>query len=293
MSCPLLDTGKYQEVAALNAFDAVRKRFGLVAAGALLLGSMTVMGVGSTSAHEGVAHPAHIHTGACPAPGDVIFPLSDVGGDFLVDGESGAGEVVGSDAALAVDVSVTNVETALADIVAEDHAIVVHESAENIGNYILCGDIGGTMLGESDLAVALGPLNDSGASGIAWLHDNGDGTTEVKLAVTMGDAGEGGDAATPDGDMGDMDHDMGGEEVEVAIQDFAFGDPLEIKVGTTVTWTNMDSAPHTVTESTDRIFQSESLQSGDSFSFTFEDAGEFEYFCEFHPNMVGTVIVTE
>jgi plastocyanin len=68
--------------------------------------------------------------------------------------------------------------------------------------------------------------------------------------------------------------------------------PVEVKVGETVTWINDDSGRHTVT-SKDGVFDSEMMGKGQSFSFTFDKAGEHPYFCEPHPNMVGTVVVTE
>ena len=47
------------------------------------------------------------------------------------------------------------------------------------------------MLGASDLPIGLAPLNDSGVSGIAWLHDNGDGSTSVYAFLTRGRHGGG------------------------------------------------------------------------------------------------------
>ncbi len=68
---------------------------------------------------------------------------------------------------------------------------------------------------------------------------------------------------------------------------------LDITVGTTVAWDNADTTVHTVTSGkapeTDGIFDSEMMASGDIFEFTFTDAGTFDYFCTFHPWMVGTV----
>lgn len=246
------------------------KRFGSIAVAiALLLGSVTVLGTVGTSAHEGTAHPSHVHDGSCPVPGDVIFPLADVA---IPDGE-----VVGSGAAVPVDISVTTIESTLADLVAAPHAIVVHESAENIGNYILCGDIGGPMMGESDLPIGLAQLNESGAAGVAWLTDNGDGTTDVSVLMTE-----------PTDDHGTDGHDTG-TPVEVSIADFSFGAAIEVPAGTTVTWTNNDSAPHTVTG--DGGLQSGKMDSGATYSFTFEEAGTFNYHCEFHGNMSSTISV--
>ena len=68
--------------------------------------------------------------------------------------------------------------------------------------------------------------------------------------------------------------------------------PVEVEVGETVTWINDDSGRHTVT-SKDGVFDSGMMGKAQSFSFTFDKAGEYPYFCEPHPNMMGTVVVTE
>ncbi len=66
--------------------------------------------------------------------------------------------------------------------------------------------------------------------------------------------------------------------------------PVEVKVGETVTWVNDDSNIYTAT-SNDGIFNSDVLFEGQSFSYTFDEEGEYPYFCDIHPNMVGTVMV--
>ena len=77
----------------------------------------------------------------------------------------------------------------------------------------------------------------------------------------------------------------------VTIANFTFKNQVvTVKPGTTVTWTNADDIPHTVT-STTGLFKSKVLDSGDKFSFTFAKAGQFGYFCSLHPHMTGTVIV--
>ena len=77
----------------------------------------------------------------------------------------------------------------------------------------------------------------------------------------------------------------------VSIANFTFkAQVLTVKPGTTVTWTNADDIPHTVT-STSGAFKSKVLDSGDKFSFTFAKAGQFGYYCALHPHMTGTVIV--
>jgi plastocyanin len=79
--------------------------------------------------------------------------------------------------------------------------------------------------------------------------------------------------------------------VAIDIDNFKFGIvSLETAVGTTVTWTNRDDVPHTVTSST-KLFKSPPLDTGDAFSYTFKDAGTFEYYCSMHPRMTGKIVV--
>lgn len=66
---------------------------------------------------------------------------------------------------------------------------------------------------------------------------------------------------------------------------------LEIPVGTTVTWTNQDPIIHTVT-AVDGSFDSGFMREGETWSYTFEETGEFEYLCTPHPWMRAKVIVT-
>jgi plastocyanin len=82
-----------------------------------------------------------------------------------------------------------------------------------------------------------------------------------------------------------------GGEVKIDIQNFKFSpDTVTIKVGQTVTWTNQDSATHSVV-ALDGSWKSESLGNGAIYSRTFDTAGTFEYRCGFHANMLGKIIV--
>jgi plastocyanin len=79
--------------------------------------------------------------------------------------------------------------------------------------------------------------------------------------------------------------------VDVTIANFAFApETLTVKVGTTVKWTNQDSAGHTVVAN-DNSFSSGDLNQGDSYTFTFNTAGTFAYHCGVHPNMKATITV--
>ena len=70
---------------------------------------------------------------------------------------------------------------------------------------------------------------------------------------------------------------------------------LTVQAGTTVTWTNRDGVTHTATSgapgSPNGLWDSSGLSSGNSFSYTFDQPGEFPYFCRIHTVMRGTVTV--
>lgn len=80
----------------------------------------------------------------------------------------------------------------------------------------------------------------------------------------------------------------------VAIRDYAFSpETLPVVAGTTVTWTNFDIAPHTVTGVSGPVpLSSPQLQRGQSWSYTFEQAGTYRYYCAVHPAMIGSVVVS-
>lgn len=78
---------------------------------------------------------------------------------------------------------------------------------------------------------------------------------------------------------------------EVKIDNFVYG-PAELTVaaGTTVTWSNQDDLPHTVT-SDDKSFTSKALDTDQKFSHTFTTPGTYPYYCTIHPKMTAKVIV--
>lgn len=79
----------------------------------------------------------------------------------------------------------------------------------------------------------------------------------------------------------------------VQIQNFAFSSAsITVKVGDIVTWTNQDSAGHSATAD-DSSFDTGVLDQGKSGTATFQKAGTFTYHCSVHPNMKGTVVVTQ
>jgi plastocyanin len=86
------------------------------------------------------------------------------------------------------------------------------------------------------------------------------------------------------------------ETDKVSIKDLMFMPvTIKVKAGTTVTWTNDDSTAHTVTlaGNPDLAFTSGSLAAGESYTMTFKKAGTYNYTCDFHSSMHGTVVVTD
>jgi len=67
-----------------------------------------------------------------------------------------------------------------------------------------------------------------------------------------------------------------------------------VHVGDTVTWVNEDNVPHTVTTTGGPTsFDSGTMNKGETYSHTFTSAGTWSYYCAVHPDMKGTVVVTD
>jgi plastocyanin len=66
---------------------------------------------------------------------------------------------------------------------------------------------------------------------------------------------------------------------------------IEVKIGQTVEWANNDLTPHTVTSQGRGDLNSGSIDAGASWRHTFTQAGSFPYYCTFHPEMKGMIIV--
>jgi amicyanin len=87
----------------------------------------------------------------------------------------------------------------------------------------------------------------------------------------------------------------GGGKSAVAIEDFKFMPArVQVDAGTTVTWTNRDSAPHTATADDDALrqkFDTRVIKQKASASVTFDKPGTYAYVCDLHPFMKATVVV--
>ncbi len=201
----------------------VRSRLLAVAAG-LAVTAMTVTGVSPSYAQDATPMagmemagiPNHIHAGTCDTLGEVVVPLADLQFTNMDSGMSDAtpmagmdmatpmagAEMMGGADAAPVAVGTTQVDLALSDILAAEHAFNAHDPADpgNADLYLACGNIGGTPDPQGNLFVGLQEDNDSGFTGVAWLLDNtvsgGTGTT-VTIFLAEADTG----AAEMDSDM--------------------------------------------------------------------------------------------
>ncbi len=77
--------------------------------------------------------------------------------------------------------------------------------------------------------------------------------------------------------------------VDVTIKNFAFNpQTVTIDKGTTVKWTNEDDTTHKIKSDT---FNSDYLNKGNTYEFTFTNSGTYPYSCAIHPSMTATIVV--
>lgn len=227
---------------------------------------------------ETSTHQASIRAGDCDSPGEPVTrwnlspeaPLAGTSpsarpsmvqalGDSLVYGT-------------------TTVPMSLAQIGSEDHAIAVVAATGGAEGLLACGELSHFEAGSVDVPVGLRARDGSDLFGVAWLHDNENGTATVTIVLAV----SADPAARPSG---------GGDQVDVTLSSFRYlPSPLEITVGTTVAWTNEDRLPHTTTASDGR-FDSGYMAQGDTYRYTFDAPGTYPIFCVFHPRMRAVVIV--
>lgn len=103
---------------------------------------------------------------------------------------------------------------------------------------------------------------------------------------------------TPEAQATDETDQAASEEVTIIMQNNTY-QPLEITIpaGTTVTWVNEDSYVHNVLSGTrgnpTGMIESPDIQGGETFSYTFDEPGTFEYYCSYHPGMSATITVAD
>lgn len=99
----------------------------------------------------------------------------------------------------------------------------------------------------------------------------------------------GSDAAAPEAPAAEVASASDGPTISIA--DFAFSTLDPVAAGSTVTVTNSDGAPHTLT-AVDGGFDTGNVGGGESITFTApSEPGIYEFFCAIHPNMTGQLVV--
>jgi amicyanin len=157
--------------------------------------------------------------------------------------------------------------------------------------------------------VLLGALLLTGVGvALAWAQSHSGLSQAGTPGPMMGQAGHGpmmggsgqGSMMGPNGHGPMMDGSAGSQPratavtgvTQVRIVNSAFTPAnIQVKAGTTVTWTNQDTAPHTVTFR-NGMKDSGLLRKGQSFSYTFTSPGTYDYYCTVHPYMTAVVNVT-
>jgi hypothetical protein len=171
----------------------------------LVVVAMLALGTSSALAQDATPttgaeppHPVHIHSGSCAALGDVVYPLNDITTYSITSSFSFGPAATPEASSLATPLpgmsvtettpvlfSFTHVDANLVDLVGGGYAINAHESAENIGNYIACGDIppctAAACAAVTGVAVALAPVNDSGYIGVARIDADPTGGSNVSV----------------------------------------------------------------------------------------------------------------
>lgn len=125
-----------------------------------------------------------------------------------------------------------------------------------------------------------------GISAVVLKNNNKDMSAKTDTAT----------AITDKQDQNTKQDNPGVETNMVTYKDFSVvPKSIKIKKGTTVTWTNQDSAKHDVTptKETEEFKASELFGKGETYSVTFNTVGTYSYFCSPHPYMKGTIEVIE
>lgn len=147
------------------------------AACGIALSASLALGTGGAFAQSVNTVPASLISGSCAEPGAEVAPLRDA--------TSKSGEPQGSEWALAVWESDTELNLGLTETLASPHAILVGVSASPVA----CGDIGGVVDDDRDLAIGLQALQNPGYYGIADLDgdddDDDDGELEVHIRLVV------------------------------------------------------------------------------------------------------------
>jgi plastocyanin len=158
--------------------------------------------------------------------------------------------------------------------------MVMNNRGATIALWVLVALMAGTLIfGVTSIALA------HSGQPFPWANAGGpciNGNNRCAGNGMMGGRGMMGSFSTPQGTPVTTNN--------VTIKDSFSPAIIQVHVGTSVTWTNNDDETHTVTF-LHMLGGSGSLAPSGTFSYTFTTAGIYDYFCAYHHNMVGRVIV--
>jgi uncharacterized cupredoxin-like copper-binding protein len=249
---------------------------------ALVAGAFAV-GARGLAQEEAGGRPAHIHAGNCNDLGDVVLPLNNL--------TAPAGDRVGQRRAVVAETSFTNVPATLETILAEDHAINLHLSDQEIGTYIACGEIGGIPDANGALVIGLKEQTGSGFTGVAYLAPGADGaSTDVSVFIASERAAREQEAeGTPTAEEVDEETpvaDEVGEDtglVDVSLSEWTIDMPTSIPAGpTTFNITNNGTVAHNFEIEGNGVEESLATNLAPGESGTLElvlEAGTYEVYC--------------
>ncbi|WP_323959240.1 hypothetical protein GC088_11965 [Arthrobacter sp. JZ12] len=143
-----------------------------------------------------------------------------------------------------------------------------------------CGSGGGTT--------AEAPATSDSASETAQPSPGGVSTSAEPGAGETSDAAE----EATDGASAEPTGEAPAEDIVITIRNFEYELPESVPPGAEITVVNEDTAPHTVTTTESDDFDA-IAQGGETVTFTApEEPGEYPFFCTYHPNMTGTLVVS-
>jgi plastocyanin len=249
------------------------RRSTILAVFVALAATMTLIVAGTPIAAASDTQPVVLLGSHCGATTGMVMTLADPAPS---EQESAT---TGSAGAIPVDMIVGRIDRTLQSLLASDHVLAVQTSHDQADRSLACGDIGG-IVRDGQLVMGLGEENDSGYSGVAILSPDGAGTTVILYLMQHS------------GVQPTLAAEAPLPAVTVDIKGFAYNPgTVEVPAGGSVTWTNEDNAPHTVTGLNGAIPQSGAMPFGATFTQEFTTPGAYDYICAYHPNMKGTVVV--
>lgn len=114
----------------------------------------------------------------------------------------------------------------------------------------------------------------------------------VPVLAGLGGCATGGGSSAPASTAAQVSPGTTAGATAITIRDFGFGAPVTVSPGATVTVTNLDSAPHTVTADEGSAFNVDVKGSGGTATFAAPmQSGTYTYHCIYHPQMHGTLTV--